>query len=79
MSNGPNDRVDDADVEVDDHRHPLADNITGLGQKIIGGLEEIGGILTGDPVTAAEGEFNVEVGEVREDVEEDLEESGSND
>ena len=79
MSNGPNDRVDDADVEVDDHRHPLADNITGLGQKIIGGIEEIGGILTGDPVTAAEGEFNVEVGEVREDVEEDLEESGSND
>ena len=79
MSNGPNDRVDDADVEVDDHRHPLADNITGLCQKIIGGIEEIGGILTGDPVTAAEGEFNVEVGEVREDVEEDLEESGSND
>jgi uncharacterized protein YjbJ (UPF0337 family) len=56
--------------------HPIADNITGLGQKIIGGIEEIGGILTGDPVTAAEGEFNVEVGEVREELEEDLEQPG---
>jgi uncharacterized protein YjbJ (UPF0337 family) len=77
MNNGPNDRVDDGDAEVTDHRHPIADNISGLGQKIIGGIEEIGGILTGDPVTAAEGEFNVEVGDVREEVEEDLEEGGS--
>jgi uncharacterized protein YjbJ (UPF0337 family) len=70
MSNGPNNKVDGKD----DHKHPIADSITGLGQKIIGGIEEIGGILTGDPVTAAEGEFNQEVGEVREEVEEDLEE-----
>ena len=69
MSNGPNNKVDGED----DHKHPIADSITGLGQKIIGGIEEIGGILTGDPVTAAEGEFNQEVGEVREEVEEDLE------
>jgi len=74
MSNGPNDRVDGGD----DHRHPLADKITGLGQKIIGEIESIGGILTGDPVTAAEGEFNVEVGDVREEVEEDLEKGGDN-
>ena len=74
MSNGPN----NTDDVADDHKHPLADNITGLGQKIIGGIEEIGGILTGDPVTAAEGEFNVEVGEAREEVEEDLDE-GTND
>ena len=70
MSNGPNDKADGQD----DHKHPLAESITGLGQKIIGEIESIGGILTGDPVTAAEGEFNVEVGEVREEVEEDLEE-----
>ena len=62
--------------EKDDSKHPIADNISGLGQKIIGGIEEVGGILTGDPNTAAEGEFNVEVGEVREEVEDDLEESG---
>jgi uncharacterized protein YjbJ (UPF0337 family) len=54
--------------------HPIKDKITGLGQKIIGEIESIGGILTGDPNTAAEGEFNVEVGDIREDLEEDLEE-----
>jgi uncharacterized protein YjbJ (UPF0337 family) len=83
MSNGPNDRPDGvaADgAEGDaDHKHPIADSITGLGQRIIGSIEEIGGILTGDPVTAAEGEFNLEVGDVREDIEEDLEESRSDD
>ncbi|MEJ7847965.1 MAG: hypothetical protein WKF92_07765 [Pyrinomonadaceae bacterium] len=57
----------------------LEDNIkgriSGFGQKIIGEIETVGGILTGDPLTQAEGEFNVKVGEVREDIEEDLEES----
>ena len=59
--------------------HGIADRISGLGQKIIGEIETIGGVLTGDPITQAEGEFNVEVGDVREDIEEDLEESGHND
>ncbi|HVF30286.1 MAG TPA: hypothetical protein VNA22_04915 [Pyrinomonadaceae bacterium] len=58
--------------------HGLADKIGGLGQKIIGEIESIGGVLTGDPVTRAEGDFNVEVGEVREEIEEDLEQSGEN-
>jgi len=48
-------------------------NIGGLGQKIIGEIETIGGILTADPITQAEGEFNVEVGDIREDIEDDLE------
>ncbi len=43
--------------------------ISGLGQKIIGEIETIGGILTGDPLMQAEGEFNVEVGDVREEIE----------
>ena len=51
----------------------LKDKISGLGQKIIGEIETIGGVLTGDPLTQAEGEFNVEVGDVREDLEDDLE------
>jgi uncharacterized protein YjbJ (UPF0337 family) len=54
-------------------KHPIADRITGLGQKIIGEIETIGGILTADPNTAAEGEFNLDVGELREETEEDLE------
>ena len=53
----------------------LAGKISGLGQKIIGEIETIGGVLTGDPMTQAEGEFNVEVGDVREDIEDDLENS----
>lgn len=48
--------------------------VSGFGQKVIGVVEEVGGILTGDPNTAAEGEFNIEVGDVREDAEEALEE-----
>ena len=51
----------------------LKDRISGLGQKIIGEIETIGGVLTADPITQAEGEFNVEVGELREEIEEDLE------
>ena len=51
----------------------LADDISGLGQKIIGKIETIGGVLTGDPITQAEGEYNVEVGDVREDLEDEQE------
>jgi uncharacterized protein YjbJ (UPF0337 family) len=54
--------------------HGLADKVSGLGQKIIGTIENIGGVLTGDPNTQAEGEFNAEVGDVREEIEEDLSE-----
>ena len=53
----------------------LADKVSGLGQKIIGEIETIGGVLTGDPITQAEGEYNVEVGDVREELEEDIAES----
>ena len=57
----------------DTEKHGLADKISGLGQKIIGEIETIGGVLTGDPITQAEGEYNVEVGDVRQDLEEDQE------
>ena len=63
----------------DAEKHGLADKVSGLGQKIIGEIETIGGVLTADPITQAEGEFNVEVGDVREELEEDLERSGSKD
>ena len=55
----------------------LKDKISGLGQKIFGEIETIGGVLTGDPLTQAEGEFNVEVGTVREEIEDELEEPDS--
>jgi uncharacterized protein YjbJ (UPF0337 family) len=54
-------------------RHGLKDRISGTAQYIIGEIETIGGVLTGDPMTQAEGEFNVEVGTVRDEIEDDLE------
>lgn len=54
----------------------MKEKIGGLGQKIIGEIETIGGILTGDLNTAAEGEFNLEVGDVRGEIEEELDEGG---
>lgn len=65
------------DKEVSDNpeheEHGLKEKISGLGQVIIGEIETIGGVLTADPTTQAEGEFNVEVGTVRDEIEESLE------
>lgn len=68
------DEATDPKEEIE-REHSLKEKISGLGQKIIGEVEMIGGILTADPNTAAEGEFNLEVGEIREELEEDLESS----
>ena len=57
----------------DNEKHGIKSHISGLGQKIIGEIEEFGGVLTGDPATQAEGEFNVEVGDIREDLEDETE------
>ena len=48
--------------------------LSGFSQFIVGEIETIGGVLTGDPLTQAEGEFNVEVGTVREEIEDELKE-----
>ena len=48
------------------------ENIESVGQMIIGGIEQIGGILTGDPVTRAEGNFNVAVGSEHQEVNKNL-------
>jgi uncharacterized protein YjbJ (UPF0337 family) len=62
------DHVDEASAEKES-------SMSGFSQFVVGELETIGGVLTGDPLTQAEGEFNVEVGTVREDIEDELEES----
>jgi len=60
--------------ETEGHdRLGLKDRISGTAQYIIGEIETIGGVLTGDPLTQAEGEFNVEVGSVRDEIEDELE------
>ena len=62
-----------------DARDPFKEKVTGSLQKIIGEIEEIGGALTGDPTTQAEGQFNVEVGEIREELAEGEVEPDSDD
>lgn len=65
------------DQEEKDEKGGLAASIGGFGQKVLGEIETLGGILTGDPNTQAEGEYNVEVGDVRQELEEELEEGDS--
>jgi phage host-nuclease inhibitor protein Gam len=45
----------------------LVENLSAVGQMIVGEIEAVGGILTGDPLTRAEGEFNVEVGSLHQE------------
>ncbi|MCW5959834.1 MAG: hypothetical protein KIS76_06695 [Pyrinomonadaceae bacterium] len=49
------------------------ENLKGIGQEILGDLEIIGGMLTGDPGATAEGKFNAGVGEIRHESAEALE------
>ena len=57
--------------EKEKHNETLIDhtkeNLESVGQMIIGGLEQVGGILTGDPMTRAEGEFNADVGSLHQE------------
>jgi hypothetical protein len=50
----------------------LGENLKSVGQAIVGEIEIIGGILTADPVTQAEGEFNVEAGTLRQETNKNL-------
>jgi len=61
----------DAPVEPATDDPGVKDRVSGLGQTIIGELETIGGVLTADPNTQAEGEFNIEVGTIRENLEDE--------
>ena len=56
-----------------DQKHGFKDSISGLGQKIIGEIEALAGVVNADPLAQAEGEFNIEVGTIRDEIEEDLE------
>jgi uncharacterized protein YjbJ (UPF0337 family) len=49
-----------------------AENLDSVGQIIIGAIEQVGGILTGDPATRAEGEFNQSVGGIHQEANKNL-------
>ncbi len=68
-----NEPIEKEEVGTETDSPTLKEKIGGIGQMIIGEIETIGGVLTGDPATRAEGEFNVAVGEERDDVEKELE------
>ena len=59
----------DIEKNIDDvpRESSTEENLLGVGQRILGNLETIGGILMGDPITTAEGEFNATVGTAHQD------------
>lgn len=67
------------DDQTKDHSGELDETdkskMSGFSQFIVGEIETIGGVLTGDPLTQAEGEFNVEVGTVRDEIENEQEDA----
>ena len=58
-------------IEESETNH-TTENLESVGQMIIGGLEQVGGILTGDPITRAEGEFNAQVGSAHQEINKNL-------
>jgi hypothetical protein len=54
--------------------NPTVEKIESVGQIIIGEMERIGGILTADPVSQAEGELTEEAGSVHFETAEALDE-----
>ncbi|HQU86418.1 MAG TPA: hypothetical protein PKY59_25030 [Pyrinomonadaceae bacterium] len=61
--------------ENEENKSKTVENIEAVGQIILGEVEKIGGILTGDPVTQAEGDYNVEAGNLHHESAEALDEA----
>ena len=43
------------------------EKLEGIAQVIIGEIESLGGVITGDPATSAEGDFNIQVGTLHQE------------
>lgn len=50
----------------------LKENLEAVGQMIIGGIEQIGGIITADGITRKEGEYNLDAGSIHQEVNKNL-------
>lgn len=54
---------------TDEARKPT---VSGIGQKVLGEIEKLAGVINADPLAQAEGEFNIEVGDIRNELEDEL-------
>lgn len=54
-------------VENEQEKSGAIENLEAVGQIILGEVEKIGGILTGDPITQAEGDYNIEAGTLHQE------------
>jgi len=61
-------------TEETNEENPKIEKLESVGQIILGELEKLGGILTGDPISQAEGNLTEEAGSVHLETAEDLEE-----
>lgn len=62
-------------TEETNEENSTIEKLESVGQIILGEMEKLGGILTGDPISQAEGELTEDVGTVHLETAEDLEES----
>ena len=49
-------------IDENKEQNSVKENLKAVGQIIVGEIETIGGILTADPISQAEGELTVEAG-----------------
>jgi hypothetical protein len=49
-------------------KNTLKDEVSAIGQIIIGELESIGGVITADPIARAEGDLRADEGIIREEI-----------
>lgn len=62
------------DEKKQHEEHHTKEKLEAVGQVIIGEIEKIGGILTADSITQAEGEYNISAGTLRGEAADEAEE-----
>ena len=67
-----NEEIIDNEENGEEREDSLTENLEAVGQMIIGGIEQVGGIITGDAITRKEGEYNLDAGTIHQEVNKDL-------
>lgn len=63
------------EVKDNQEKSPLKEAISNLGKIVVGELESIGGTLTADPISRAEGDLIADEGIIREKITHDMEQA----